>query len=259
MSQVEASQQEDDGPIYCAEQIRIPPELPDLLKSFTKHIIRTQPGNLLAASAEYFQRLSKVKTDDASGNGAQAANPAPSATLSKIHLEAFYQKFANGNVEVVSKREIENAARGANIAADAVRDVMLLGEWTERVPWLKFWALLAASTTNTLDAAVFVAAEVLADQGRVPTAIIVEVLSFLGQRDPDVGIGQADIAAENILAVGTEIQLDELRQILERDAVPAPFDAGEDEQQEQEEDPEAEQEQEQEQEPEEEAEPTDEA
>ena len=77
-----------------------------------------------------------------------------------------------------------------------------LGEWTDHIPWLKLWSLLAAALSTTLDAAVYIAAEVLADEGRVPTQIIVEVLQFLGQRDPEVGIGQADIAAEKILAAG---------------------------------------------------------
>lgn len=39
-------------PIYCAEQIRIPPELPDIIKDYAKHMIRSKPKDLIAASAE---------------------------------------------------------------------------------------------------------------------------------------------------------------------------------------------------------------
>ncbi|KAJ3086317.1 Ropporin-1-like protein [Phlyctochytrium bullatum] len=39
-------------PLYCAEQIKIPPDLPDILKNYTKHIIRSQPADILACSAE---------------------------------------------------------------------------------------------------------------------------------------------------------------------------------------------------------------
>jgi len=42
---------DSEGPIYCAEQIKIPPELPDILKEFTKAAIRTQPADLLQWSA----------------------------------------------------------------------------------------------------------------------------------------------------------------------------------------------------------------
>ncbi len=40
-----------EGPLYCAEQIKIPAELPDILKEFTKAAIRTQPADLLQWSA----------------------------------------------------------------------------------------------------------------------------------------------------------------------------------------------------------------
>jgi len=37
--------------MYCSQQINIPPELPDLLKQFTKAAIRTQPQDVLAWSS----------------------------------------------------------------------------------------------------------------------------------------------------------------------------------------------------------------
>ena len=38
---------DSSGPMYCAEQIKIPSELPDILKEFTKAAIRTQPVDVL--------------------------------------------------------------------------------------------------------------------------------------------------------------------------------------------------------------------
>ena len=51
-----------DEPYYCSEQIPIPPELPDILKQFTKAAIRTQPTDLLNWSAKF------VKMRFCSGN-----------------------------------------------------------------------------------------------------------------------------------------------------------------------------------------------
>ena len=48
-----------EGPIYCSDQIKIPPELPEIMKQFTKAAIRTQPADLLAWSSAYFEALSK--------------------------------------------------------------------------------------------------------------------------------------------------------------------------------------------------------
>lgn len=36
-----------DEPFYTAEQIVVPPELPEILKQFTKAAIKTQPPDLL--------------------------------------------------------------------------------------------------------------------------------------------------------------------------------------------------------------------
>ena len=47
-------------PIYCAEQIVIPPDLADILKAYTKEIIRRQPEDLLEFSAIYFANLANV-------------------------------------------------------------------------------------------------------------------------------------------------------------------------------------------------------
>jgi len=48
--------------MYCAQQIKVPCELPDILKNFTKSAIRTQPPDLLAWSAAYFTALANGQT-----------------------------------------------------------------------------------------------------------------------------------------------------------------------------------------------------
>lgn len=41
----------NNEPYYCSQQIRIPPDLPDIMKQFTKAAIRTQPVDPLAWAA----------------------------------------------------------------------------------------------------------------------------------------------------------------------------------------------------------------
>ena len=40
----------NEEPMYCSQQINIPPELPNILKQFTKAAIRTQPSDILQVS-----------------------------------------------------------------------------------------------------------------------------------------------------------------------------------------------------------------
>ncbi|XP_013919016.1 PREDICTED: ropporin-1-like protein, partial [Thamnophis sirtalis] len=45
--------------MFCAQQIHVPPELPDIMKQFTKAAIRTQPRDVLQWSYGYFYALSR--------------------------------------------------------------------------------------------------------------------------------------------------------------------------------------------------------
>ena len=53
----------DIEPIYCAEQIKIPPNLADALKAYTKEVIRAEPEDIIAFSVNYFTKLADASTD----------------------------------------------------------------------------------------------------------------------------------------------------------------------------------------------------
>ena len=42
--------------IFSAEQIQVPEELPEILKDFSKEVIRSNPSDIVKFSAEYFKR-----------------------------------------------------------------------------------------------------------------------------------------------------------------------------------------------------------
>lgn len=46
--------------IFSAEQISVPPDLPGILKEWTKEVIRKNPEDLLLFSAEYFQQQANI-------------------------------------------------------------------------------------------------------------------------------------------------------------------------------------------------------
>ncbi|KAH7284315.1 hypothetical protein KP509_34G048500 [Ceratopteris richardii] len=56
----------DFEPIYCVEQIQVPLGLPDLLKKFSKEVLRRQPASLEEFAAHYFQQLLKKTQDNRS-------------------------------------------------------------------------------------------------------------------------------------------------------------------------------------------------
>ncbi len=42
----------DTEPLYCAEQIKVPDALPDVLKEYAKEAIRANPADIVAWSAQ---------------------------------------------------------------------------------------------------------------------------------------------------------------------------------------------------------------
>ncbi|KAJ3402845.1 hypothetical protein CcCBS67573_g05139 [Chytriomyces confervae] len=158
-------------PLYCAEQIKIPPDLPDILKNYTKHIIRTQPTDIMTCSAEYFGRLAKQRTQ-------------LGKKLTNHQLEAFYTKVSKLDRDMLTRKEIEDGCTNASISPAQISDVITLGGWTgEKVPWLKFWALLVASASGTFVATVELVVQLLSDNGNVPSAPVIEIIQYMAERD----------------------------------------------------------------------------
>jgi hypothetical protein len=57
----------DHDPIYCAEQIVIPPDMGDILKAYAKEVIRNEPEDIFEFSAKYFAQFvtseARISTD----------------------------------------------------------------------------------------------------------------------------------------------------------------------------------------------------
>ena len=43
--------------IFCAEQIEVPDSLPEILKNYSKAVIRNNPENIISFSRKYFEDL----------------------------------------------------------------------------------------------------------------------------------------------------------------------------------------------------------
>jgi hypothetical protein len=50
--------------IFSAEQIEVPETLPDLLKNYSKEVIRSNPADIFKFSREYFESILKEQSYD---------------------------------------------------------------------------------------------------------------------------------------------------------------------------------------------------
>ncbi|EHB08925.1 Ropporin-1-like protein [Heterocephalus glaber] len=126
--------------MFCAQQIHIPPELPDILKQFTKAAIRTQPADLLQWSAGYFLALSQ-------------GDPLP--IKDRVELSMATQKtdtgLTQGLLRVLHKQcsheacvalpELEHKWRTLCLPVEKLRALIGLDPCEDEIEWVKFLAL----------------------------------------------------------------------------------------------------------------------
>lgn len=103
----------DLDPIYCAEQIHVPPELSDVLKAFTKEVVRTQPSDILEFASMYFHNLASVATEDTKSPTPPTEEQLQGALAKLSDREAAERsEIMNASIEVgIDKKATEEAIR----------------------------------------------------------------------------------------------------------------------------------------------------
>uniref|UniRef100_A0A8C8RXF1 Ropporin-1-like protein n=1 Tax=Pelusios castaneus TaxID=367368 RepID=A0A8C8RXF1_9SAUR len=165
--------------MFCAQQINIPPELPDILKQFTKAAIRTQPHDVLQWSAGYFSALSKgeplpVKDRIEMPVATQKTDTGLTPGLLKVLHKQLSPK---GHVSVI---EIEKKWKHLCLPVEQLRALLQLDNFGEEVEWLKVLALGCSILGGSLMSSVKYACEILTtDPEGGPARIPFDTFSFI--------------------------------------------------------------------------------
>ncbi|XP_021114277.1 ropporin-1-like protein isoform X2 [Heterocephalus glaber] len=176
--------------MFCAQQIHIPPELPDILKQFTKAAIRTQPADLLQWSAGYFLALSQ-------------GDPLP--IKDRVELSMATQKtdtgLTQGLLRVLHKQcsheacvalpELEHKWRTLCLPVEKLRALIGLDPCEDEIEWVKFLALGCSALGGSLNSAMKHFCEILTPdpeggQARIPFDTFSYVYRYLSRLDSDV-------------------------------------------------------------------------
>ncbi|KAA8580888.1 hypothetical protein FQN60_013846 [Etheostoma spectabile] len=169
--------------MYCAQQINIPPQLPDILKNFTKAAIRTQPKDLLLWSAAYFSALSKgeclpVKNRLEMNVATQKTDTGLSPGLLKILHKQLSPR------QTCSKEELQEKWKGLCLPMDQLETLMSLGSFGSDINWMEFFALGCSALGGF-------ACEILTedDEGgaaRIPFNTFGQLYNYLAHLDGDM-------------------------------------------------------------------------
>ncbi|XP_065189318.1 ropporin-1-like protein [Sycon ciliatum] len=173
---------------YCPEQIVIPPDLPLLLKNYTKAAIRTQPSDLVAWSASYFQAMRKGETLPVRHR--LELPTVEKEALTERKLASLHRQL--GDQKVVSVDTIRDRWQSVGAGMSILDANLRTGGWPDEINWLQFLVLGCGSITSGLKEAMKMFCRIHSDDdlggaARVPFAVFTEVFNWLAAQDSKIG------------------------------------------------------------------------
>lgn len=176
--------------LFCAQQIKIPPELPDIMKQFTKAAIRTQPRDVLQWSAAYFTALSKgellpVKERIETPSAKQKMDAGLTPGLLKVLHK---QLSAKGTVSVA---ELKKKWKDLCLPEEQLEAILQLDIFDEEVEWMKILALGCSMLGESLLSSMKHACEILTQDpeggaARIPYETFSFLYCYLASIDGDI-------------------------------------------------------------------------
>ncbi|XP_034145139.1 ropporin-1-like protein isoform X2 [Esox lucius] len=182
--------------MYCAQQINIPPELPDILKQFTKAAIRTQPQDILQWSAAYFTALSKGETLPVKQRlEMPLATQKTDTGLTPGLLKVLHKQLSSK--EVISKEDLQQRWVGLCLPLEQLDTLLSLGNFSANIDWMQFLALGCSALGGTIISALKYACEILTENeeggaARIPFEMFVGLYTYLAHLDGEIPQDQTD-------------------------------------------------------------------
>ncbi|XP_054141171.1 ropporin-1-like protein [Melozone crissalis] len=165
--------------MFCAQQIKIPPELPDILKQFTKAAIRTQPFDVLQWAAAYFSALSKGEPLPVKERlEMPLATEKKDAGLTPGLLKVLHKQLSSKGMVAIA--ELREKWKHLGLPEEQLEAILQLDSFGEEVEWMKFLALGCSVLGGSLLSSMKQACEILTrDPEGGAARIPFETFSFL--------------------------------------------------------------------------------
>ena len=191
---------DQNEPLYCSQQIIIPPQLPDILKQFTKSAIRTQPEDVLQWSFEYFQALSEGQPPPVRERLEESTEYAEA--LNRKHILRLKERLLTISDDngIVSSQDVQGEAAEIGFPKPTIHDVLRLGDFGDQFEWVKFFSLcctlLAGDLPSTLD--LFCNSISDNEKGMISFDIFKSVLCYLSKIDGELSEGKIQSLLEDL-------------------------------------------------------------
>nr|WQM43606.1 rhophilin-associated tail protein 1 [Eurycea tynerensis] len=176
------------------KQMSIPPELPEVLKQFTKAAIKSQPSDLLVWSSKYFTALKNGEPLPIKERP-ERISLSNWAVLTPELLKVLHTK-VGGRLTIVSD-ELLQMWKTLNLPVDLYQSILNVGHLPDEIEWLKFLALACSSLGVTIAKTLKIACEVLSSEHecgppRIPFSTFQFLYTYLADVDGEVSRSQVN-------------------------------------------------------------------
>jgi hypothetical protein len=174
--------------MYCAEQIQVPPDLPPILKAYSKAVIRQNPADLIAFSIEYFQKM--VDTPPVSSAGYRI-------TLQELQeLQESLSNVLKGRKDAELRRvDYQVACEQLGFSPDVLANILRLGFADKEIIDIHLFMGIASTLVSaTFEKTIINMFKIFEDehgQSKIPTVAFINFYEFMAAKDP--GIPSANI------------------------------------------------------------------
>ncbi|PVD29793.1 hypothetical protein C0Q70_09050 [Pomacea canaliculata] len=183
-----------DEPYYCSQQINIPPDLPDILKQFTKAAIRTQPTDVLAWSAAYFRNMAKGELPPVKERlEIPLVTQRTDTGLTPGILRVLNKQL--GPKEKVTVAQIEEKWMDLSLPKEQFDDLIRISGLTGQIEWNRFLALASSLLTDNITDTMRVICETLTvdpegGPARISYGVFKDLYQFLAHIDGEISEAQ---------------------------------------------------------------------
>ncbi|GAU95030.1 hypothetical protein RvY_06717 [Ramazzottius varieornatus] len=136
-----------DEPFYTAEQIIVPPELPEILKQFTKAAIKTQPPDLLEWSASYFRARATGQKLPVKDRLEMIPDDYDDLTLGLLKI--LHRELGHNNVADLA--EIKEHWVGLGLSPDKFDELVQFGQLPGTAEWNRFIAVACTKLADHVE------------------------------------------------------------------------------------------------------------
>lgn len=167
--------------MYCAEQIYVPPDLPHILKAFSKAIIFEKPKDIIDFSVKYFKK--------------QLENPPNSSSGYRVTVEELHGLQVELTGVMAQQPELRRvdyqvAANKLSFSQEILTNILRLGFADKDIIDLYIFMGIGASlVSTTLKQTMVNLFKIFEDeqcQSKLPTASLIRFIEFLMTKDPTI-------------------------------------------------------------------------